>query len=124
MADVREFTIEEAIAEVPEAAAPPPATVPVKASPAAVSAEAVHEVDLSDEWASMLEDTKPLEAAKHPASAEFQVPAIEQADEFVISDETETVPGSGTPAAAQFEISAEPAALAESASAFRSIPGR
>ncbi len=109
VADVREFTIEEPAAEVPEAAAPPPATVPETAPPAAASAEAVHEVDLSDEWASMLEDTKPVEAAKHPASAEFQVPAIEQADEFVISDEPETVPGSETPAAAEFEISAEPA---------------
>jgi pilus assembly protein FimV len=97
-ADVREFTIEESPAEAPGAVATPPPALP---------AEAVHEVDLSDEWASMLEETKPVEAAKHPASPEFQVPAVEPADEFVISDEPETVPGTDIPAAAEFEISAE-----------------
>jgi len=98
-ADVREFTIAEAPAEAPAAVATPPV----------LPAEAVHEVDLSDEWASMLEETKPVEAAKHPPSPEFQVPAVEQADEFVISDEPETVPGTEIPAAAEFEISAESA---------------
>ena len=58
-------------------AAPEPATM---AEPAAPSQEEVHEVDLSDEWASMLSDTRPAEpSAKAPTAreggaAEFEVP--------------------------------------------------
>ena len=55
------------------------------AEPAALAPEEVHEVDLSDEWASMLNDTRPAEAgAKMPTAradgaAEFEVP-IEAAE--------------------------------------------
>jgi len=58
-------------------AAPEPASM---AEPSAPAQEEVHEVDLSDEWASMLNDTRPAEpAAKAPAAreggaAEFEVP--------------------------------------------------
>ncbi len=81
-----------------ELAPPPPApaepqptaaeTVPEHAAvvePPAPTKEEVHEVDLSDEWASMLSDTRPAEpAAKAPAghkdtAPEFEVP-IEAAE--------------------------------------------
>ena len=47
--------------------------------PAAPAKEEVHEVDLSDEWASMLNDTRPTEAAANAPTreddgAEFEVP--------------------------------------------------
>jgi len=50
------------------------------AEPAAPATEEVHEVDLSDEWASMLSDTRPAEpgaktpAAREDGAAEFEVP--------------------------------------------------
>ncbi len=61
------------------------AAEPVREQPAIseavpASAEEVHEVDLSDEWASMLSDTRPAEPAtkkppaRHDASPEFEVP--------------------------------------------------
>jgi hypothetical protein len=55
------------------------------AEPAALAPEEVHEVDLSDEWASMLNDTRPAEAgakmptAREDGAAEFEVP-IEAAE--------------------------------------------
>jgi tetratricopeptide (TPR) repeat protein len=61
---------------VPEVV-PQQASVPESSAPAT---EEVHEVDLSDEWASMLSDTRPAEpAAKAPvvhedAAPEFEVP--------------------------------------------------
>jgi tetratricopeptide (TPR) repeat protein len=67
-------SVEEA---VPEQAAAP--------EPAAPAQEEVHEVDLSDEWASMLSDTRPAEpgskvsAAHGEGAAEFEVP-IEAAE--------------------------------------------
>jgi pilus assembly protein FimV len=64
---------------VPEAVAPK--EVPEQASvaePAAPAKEEVHEVDLSDEWASMLSDTRPAEpAAKAPAIHEDAAPEFE-----------------------------------------------
>jgi pilus assembly protein FimV len=59
-----------------EDAAPEEAAVP---EPAAPAKEEVHEVDLSDEWASMLNDTRPTEAAANAPTreddgAEFEVP--------------------------------------------------
>src|SRR4029077_9973941 len=50
------------------------------AEPAAPATEEVHEVDLSDEWASMLSDTRPAEpgaktpTAREDGAAEFEVP--------------------------------------------------
>jgi tetratricopeptide (TPR) repeat protein len=71
-----------------QAAAPPPEPAVSEAAPdptttaesSAPAQEEVHEVDLSDEWASMLSDTPPAKpAAKAPAAreggaAEFEVP--------------------------------------------------
>jgi tetratricopeptide (TPR) repeat protein len=76
-----ELAPHQAAAPAPEPAvsetAPEPASM---AEPSAPAQEEVHEVDLSDEWASMLSDTQPAEpAAKSPAAreggaAEFEVP--------------------------------------------------
>jgi pilus assembly protein FimV len=70
---------EAPVAETP--AAPPPApeaeivelAVPEAEAPAA---EEVHEVDLSDEWASMLKESRPTEAPEAPAQSapEFEIP--------------------------------------------------
>src|SRR6266403_823202 len=71
----------------PQPAAPEPQSSVAPAAPeeltiaesTAESKEEVHEVDLSDEWASMLSDTQPAEpVAKQPvrehAAAEFEIP--------------------------------------------------
>ena len=53
---------------------------PAVAEPSAPAKEEVHEVDLSDEWASMLSDTRPVEpvaqapAVHEDAAPEFEVP--------------------------------------------------
>jgi pilus assembly protein FimV len=102
-----QFAIEEAAAGIPEVSA---------AQPAPPAAEEVHEVDLSDEWASMLEATQPagtdVRASPGPQSLEFEIPgpepAAQQGEEFVISEETETVPGSATPALGEFQLPSEP----------------
>jgi tetratricopeptide (TPR) repeat protein len=114
----------------PEVAAEPPAAeLPVEQAPvveaAEVSApqaepvpqrtETVHEVDLSDEWAAMLDSAQagapaPAgDAASPPAEsgAEFEIPAEPAGDqegtqEFVISDEL-----MNAPAAAAFEVPTE-----------------
>jgi len=102
-----EFSIEEAAPEVAEVSA-------AQAAPSA--AEEVHEVDLSDEWASMLEGTKPAaEAAKteEVGGIEFEIPAETPAAEAV-HEESGTIPGSETPAVAEFQISSEALAVDES----------
>jgi len=80
------LTDEELAPQQPAAPAPKPTVAEVTpeqatiAEPAAPAQEEVHEVDLSDEWASMLSDTRPAEpAAKAPTAragdaAEFEVP--------------------------------------------------
>jgi pilus assembly protein FimV len=101
-----EFSIEEAAVE------PAEVSTPEAASP---QAEEVHEVDLSDEWASMLEG-QPAESAP-----EFEVPAQAAGDhqgteEFAISEDPESAP-----AVAEFEAPAEAPALEEETSAFAEI---
>jgi tetratricopeptide (TPR) repeat protein len=70
----------------PHVAEPEPEELAVAESPA-TSKEEVHEVDLSDEWASMLNDTRTAEpAAKQPggnqhAAPEFEVPVEAAAPE-------------------------------------------
>ena len=114
-AEPSEFSMEEPVAEVPEVAASEPA-------PPAV--EAVHEVDLSDEWASMLEENRQsqteVQATGSPESQvfELEVPAeapaaAQQGEEFIISDVSETLQSADTPAVAEFEISSGPPALEE-----------
>src|ERR1700719_277577 len=69
--------VAETPAAAPLAAEPEEITIPEAEAPAA---EAVHEVDLSDEWASMLKESQPVElgggAHKAPAedAAEFEIP--------------------------------------------------
>jgi tetratricopeptide (TPR) repeat protein len=90
-------------AAAPEApAVPPPVLEPEEiavAEPEAPAEEAVHEVDLSDEWASLLKESRPVElggeARKAPAEA---------APEFEIPVETAAGPENTNPFA---EISAE-----------------
>jgi pilus assembly protein FimV len=103
-----EFAIEEA--------APAPAEVAASQS-APPPTEEVHEVDLSDEWASMLAEARPAEQTpKSPGAGgvEFEIPvqADQQAEELTLSDET--VPGNGAPAVAQFQISSEAPSVDES----------
>ena len=103
-----EFAIAEAAPELPEVAAPQTAPPP---------AEEVHEVDLSDEWASMLEEARPVEQAPKSGGVEFQIPvespkADQPAEELTLSDET--VPGNEAPAVAEFQISSEAPAVDES----------
>jgi len=71
------------------------------AEPAATDKEEVHEVDLSDEWASMLSDTQPAEptakapAAREDSAAEFEVP-VEAAEQENTNPFAES--SAGTPA--------------------------
>jgi pilus assembly protein FimV len=110
-ASATEFAIEEATPEPAEVAAPQTAPPP---------AEEVHEVDLSDEWASMLEEARPAEQAPKSAKSggvEFEIPgetpkADQQAEEFTLSDES--VPGNEAPAVAEFQISSEAPAVDDS----------
>jgi tetratricopeptide (TPR) repeat protein len=106
-AEVSEFSIEEA---APEAGAH---------APAAVEAEAVHEVDLSQEWASVSEDaSSSVQASAPPAAQEFEIhaeaPVEEQgsAEEFVIA-EPSAPEKEGVPELAEFEIHAEAPAVEE-----------
>jgi tetratricopeptide (TPR) repeat protein len=105
--ELSEFSIEEA---VPEATAP---------SAPAVEAEAVHEVDLSQEWASMSEDaSSPVEASAPAAAPEFEIhaeaPVEEQGaeQEFVIA-ESPAPAAEKAPEFAEFEIRAEAPAVEE-----------
>ena len=110
---------EPAPAAVNSAPAPPVAEPqPKPAEPiAAAEEEEVHEVDLSDEWATLLEETHepqpnkaapaPPPAAKAPAPPPAKQPAIPPApakpahvEEFQISEEPATVTADETPAAA------------------------
>jgi pilus assembly protein FimV len=114
---ITEFTISQEAVEVEEVSAAPPT---------ASTAEAVHEVDLSDEWASMLEQSEPAEAAKSAAEphvdepAEFELPAEAPAgasadatvEEFSIS-EPATEPAAEEPEPARFEVPIEASAVEE-----------
>ena len=110
-----EFSIDEAPVEAAEVSIP---------EAASSQAEAVHEVDLSDEWASMLEESQPATAPASPAAEsapEFEVPAEaagehQGAEEFVISEEPKSAP-----AVAGFEVPAEAHAVEEETPAFADI---
>jgi tetratricopeptide (TPR) repeat protein len=79
----------------PQPVAPAPAPPMAQAAPEeltvveepAPAREEVHEVDLSDEWASMLDDTRPAEPASkmpaipHDAAPEFEIPVDAAAPE-------------------------------------------
>jgi tetratricopeptide (TPR) repeat protein len=107
---IPEIAAEPAPAAVPAPAAPvskapPPEPKEVTAAPAE---EEVHEVDLSDEWATLLEDTRPSEAS---AGAPAPVPAKPAAgarhhtkpgdvEEFQIGEEPPIAQPSDVPAVA------------------------
>jgi pilus assembly protein FimV len=110
---ITEFAIAEESIEIEE----------VNAAPAApATAEKVHEVDLSDEWASMLEETKPAEVSEPAPVAhaegtpEFELPVEIPAEtgsaveEFSISKEP-AMEAAATEAAAEFEIPMETPAI-------------
>jgi pilus assembly protein FimV len=112
-----EFSIEEPAAPVSEIAPEVAASAP--------PGEDVHEVDLSDEWASMLEETRPAAEKAKPQDAgavEFEIPvesaefAPPAAEELTLSDET--VPGNDAPAVAEFQISSEAPAVADETPVF------
>lgn len=99
----------------PPAAKPQPEPVEAAAAP---EEEEVHEVDLSDEWATLLEETHepaaaappakaappaakaPAPAAKAPAAPPTKTPAPAHVEEFQISEEPAPVAAEETPAAA------------------------
>jgi pilus assembly protein FimV len=103
---VSEIAIEEPSIEIEEVNSVP---VPSGAS----AGEEVHEVDLSDEWASMLESTHPADAATTSAAEPVSSAPAEAAPEFEISAEapTESVESSAAPELSleEFSISEEPA---------------
>jgi pilus assembly protein FimV len=114
-APVMEF--ETPVAELPveEATATPTAAA------AAAEPASVQEVDLSDEWASMLEDTHPADPAAPAPPARPAAPApppevsaepVGAEEEFSIAEEA--VAAADSPGASEFEVTQEvPAAAAE-----------
>lgn len=81
----------------PQPAAPEPPPAVAEAAPPEIEVieepapaqEEVHEVDLSDEWASMLSDTRPAEpAAKAPAVREDAAPEFEIPVEAAVPENT------------------------------------
>ncbi|MGC1417433.1 MAG: tetratricopeptide repeat protein [Candidatus Acidiferrum sp.] len=116
--------VEEVVPEFeePAPAEPPPAeTTEAEASSEASTVQ--EEVDLSDEWASMLEDTHPAEPAVKPPPARPEAPpppsppevAAEPvaAEEFSISEEPVSAEASASPEVAEFELPVEAAPEAE-----------
>ena len=104
--------------QLPEFEEPVPAEAPLaEAVQAGVSSEASgvqEEVDLSDEWASMLEDTHPAEPAIKPPPARPAAPAPPSppevaaepvaAEEFSISEEPVAAGASESPELTEFEL--------------------
>lgn len=66
--------IEELPPLAPEPPAPEPAPVEAAQAETVKEKAGVHEVDLSDEWAAMLEDTHPAEPAAKPSIAKHEPP--------------------------------------------------
>src|SRR5205085_1354461 len=113
-------------APAPPAAEPEPAREPVEAEAASEEAE-VQEVDLSDEWATLLEETQEPEPkaappAKAPATAAAPAKPAE-VEEFQISEEPAPVAEDETPAAAAPPIPLEqPPAKAPAAKSKEKAP--
>ena len=111
----QEQAAEEAIPElaIPEVAVEPVKEVKVEAlalahldveTEAAPAAEELHEVDLSDEWSSLLDASG---TAEKPAPTKEDSPAFPatSVEEFEIGDETSIIPPADTPAIAAFDLS-------------------
>ena len=79
------------------------------AAPTTTAAEEVHEVDLSDEWASMLDETQPAEEASKTA----REPHVEAPPGVWISEEPSTKPAAEGAAHAEFEVPVETPAVEE-----------
>jgi tetratricopeptide (TPR) repeat protein len=79
------------------------------AAPTTSAAEEVHEVDLSDEWASMLDETQPAEEASKTA----REPHVEAPPGVWISEEPATKPAVEGAAHAEFEVPVETPAVEE-----------
>ncbi len=78
------------------------------AAPTTSAAEEVHEVDLSDEWASMLDETQPAEEASKTAREPREAPPG-----VWISEEPATKPAVEGAAHAEFEVPVETPAVEE-----------
>ena len=109
--EISEFSVEEVQQEVPEISASQPA-----------AASDSQEVDLSDEWASMLEEEKPTApgAVASDAPAEFEISVDPDEPLFSEAKKADThpaiIPPENAPAIAEFEVSineaeSEPAAV-------------
>jgi tetratricopeptide (TPR) repeat protein len=125
---VPEISAEPAQPEIEEIPVAPAAQAAPPPEPAA--AEEVHEVDLSDEWASMLEEKPGAASAAKPA--EFEISAeSETVEEFAIGEEPAAaepaheepaiVPPADVPAFAEFEVGEEPAPAVEEPPSYEEI---
>src|SRR6266700_2123138 len=123
VAETHEVTIPEIAAEpAPEKPAPAPAPAqaapveearpePVEVSAAPAQAE-VQEVDLSDEWATLLEETRPREGTGKPpapvpaktAAGPTRHAAPGHVEEFQIGEEPPIAPPTDAPAIAAFDV--------------------
>jgi tetratricopeptide (TPR) repeat protein len=123
-----EMVVEEPVLEFEE----PVAAEPVKASPSPDASSVQEEVDLSDEWDSMLEDSHPAEPAVKPPPARPAVPAPPPphevaaepvaAEEFSITEEPAPAAASASHKVEEFELPGEePAALEEATNSFADI---
>jgi tetratricopeptide (TPR) repeat protein len=115
---ITEFAIAGESVEIEEVNAAPVTASAEHEVAATSAAEEVHEVDLSDEWASMLEDSQSTEGAKPAPAPEPHVEA-EAAPELELPAET-PAPVTAEPTVEEFSISEEPAmepAAAETAHA-------
>ncbi len=113
-------------APIPAPAAPvkktPPKPEPVEVSAAPEQSE-VQEVDLSDEWATLLEETRPRETTSEVPAPVASKPAARPAppakpgevEEFQIGEELPLAPPEDAPAAAAPAIPLEPEPIAENA---------
>ena len=96
------------VAAMPAEPAPPAKEVspePVEVSAAAPTDSEVDEVDLSDEWASLVEETRPVEAAAAPPAARSAKPPA--AGESAIPKKPAAGPPAGAPSLTEFEIPIE-----------------
>jgi len=100
--------VPEAVQTAPVAKAPPP-----PAEEIAVPAQAeVQEVDLSDEWATLIEETQPSElpvqapapVAAKPVGTPARQTKPADVEEFQIGEEPAIVPADGAPAITSFEL--------------------
>ena len=115
---VREVRAEPApsIGELPPPR-PAPAPVPAAEAKTAPKTAEVHEVDLSDEWAAMLEDTHPAEPSAKPPVTKADEPAtpLVAAEPIISAKSTPKEPSAagthGSKNVAEFELPVEQPAL-------------